>query len=100
MPFIIFTVPANAAPHFIPKIDETSANSNTVGTILKTIAESTKLIPLEPLSIVLESAPGLENTKKFKYNFKFDFIAYLFAYLSETTDLDYVNVKIHSSLFF
>lgn len=53
----ILIVPANAAPHLIPKIEDTNANSNIVGTILKTIAESTKFIPLDPLSIVLDNAP-------------------------------------------
>lgn len=37
---------------FIPKIVDTSANSNIVGTILNTIADKTKLIPREPRSIV------------------------------------------------
>lgn len=56
------TLPAKAAPHFIPKIDETNANSNIVGTILNTIAERTKLIPLDPLSIVLDSAPKYQKS--------------------------------------
>lgn len=56
------TLPAKAAPHFIPKIDETNANSNIVGTILNTIAERTKLIPLDPLSIVLDSAPKYQES--------------------------------------
>lgn len=51
------SLPANAAPHLIPKIDDTKANSNIVGTILKTIADSTKFIPRDPLSIVFDKAP-------------------------------------------
>lgn len=34
-----------------PKMVETSANSNMVGTMLNTIAVSTKLIPRDPRSI-------------------------------------------------
>lgn len=54
-------LPANAAPHLTPKIDDTKANSKTVGTILNTIAVRTKLIPLEPLSIVFDRAPEKKN---------------------------------------
>lgn len=38
-------------------MDETSANSKIVGTTLKIIADNTKLIPLEPRSIVFDKAP-------------------------------------------
>lgn len=41
----------------MPNIEETNANSKNVGTTLNTIADNTKFIPLEPLSIVLERAP-------------------------------------------
>lgn len=50
-------VPANTAPHLIPRIEETKASSKTIGTTLNTIADRTKFIPLDPLSIVFDRAP-------------------------------------------
>lgn len=78
---------------------ETRANSNIVGTMLKTIAVNTKLMPLDPRSIVCKKVFELE---KYLFNICLNepWIRHQSVYLNETIDQDYVDARTHLWQFF